>query len=202
MTIAFFGGLLTFLSAFLAPFRAHLDAKANREYGEGGPALLHAAKLTAEAASSCVGIIVWPLLALIGITALRVFLYWPQFDVLQAVAPLLELLWWLTLAGWVAAIAMNSRKISNYAQKRNLFATTGRHARLQAGRRRRSCCARSEVARTAGAASRRSGISRRRIRLELDRLSEELRRVRPVGQRQNGVRSQCAGRRPLGVRLR
>jgi hypothetical protein len=121
MTIAFFGGVLTFLSAFLAPYRQHLDAKAVRQYSDGGPAILHAAKLTADAASSCAAIVVWPLIALTGITGLRVLVYWPQFGILQVLAPLLGLLWWLALAGWVAAIVMNSRKIQGLAQQRSLL---------------------------------------------------------------------------------
>src|SRR5262245_32513482 len=62
MTIAFFAGVMTFLSAFLAPYRQHLEARAVRKYKEGGPAILHSAKLAAEATASCAAIIVWPLL--------------------------------------------------------------------------------------------------------------------------------------------
>lgn len=121
MTIAFFAGALTFLSAFLAPYRQHLDAKAERQYKEGGPALLHTAKLAADAAASCAAIVVWPLLAVTTITALRVLAYWPQFAILQPFAPLLALLWWLAAGGTVAAIALNTRKLKDLAQKRSLL---------------------------------------------------------------------------------
>jgi type IV secretory pathway TraG/TraD family ATPase VirD4 len=121
MTIAFFAGAMTFLSAFLAPYRHHLEAKAVRQYKEGGPALLHSARLAAEAAASCAAIIVWPLLVLTTITALRVLAYWPQFQVLQSTGPLLALLWWAALAGIVAAVVFNTRKLKNLAQKRSLL---------------------------------------------------------------------------------
>jgi type IV secretory pathway TraG/TraD family ATPase VirD4 len=121
MTIAFFGGTITFLSAFLAPYRQHLATKVERQYKEGGPALLHTAKLAADATASCAALLTWPLLALMSITALRVLAYWPQFGILQGLAPLLAMLWWLALGGFAAAIAFNTRKLKDLAQKRALL---------------------------------------------------------------------------------
>jgi type IV secretory pathway TraG/TraD family ATPase VirD4 len=121
MTVGFFTGLILFLWSFLQPYRAYLAAQAEFRYAEGGAAILHAAKLAAEAGASAVATVIAPLLALVSVTALRVLALWPTFAVLAPMAPVLELAWWGTLIGTFGWIFARFGTLQDAVQKRALL---------------------------------------------------------------------------------